>query len=337
LTALVSNDEEKLKVLARRYGVPVTARYEEYDKLLHGGEIDAVYIALPNHLHRDYTLRAARAGVHVLCEKPMAVTSADCQAMIAEAEQNHVRLMIAYRLHLDEANMRSVQTVREGKIGDPRVFHSVFTMQVHPGNVRLQRQAGGGPLYDIGVYCINAARYIFGDEPYEVFCTTSKSGDERFREVEETAAAVLRFPQGRLASFVCNFGGEDLSMFEVIGTRGRLRLDPAFDYALDLVQHLTVNGQTKTRVFKRRDQFGPELIYFSDCVLNRRPAVPDGREGLADVRIIEALYRSVETHEPVKLAPFRAAGDRPGPRRIIHCPPVAAPELFHAQPATLAA
>jgi glucose-fructose oxidoreductase len=158
LTALVSDNPTKLKKLSKKYCVPHTYSYEEYSECLESGEVDAVYIALPNHMHRAYTEAAARAGVHVLCEKPMAVTEEDCQAMIAAAEKNNIKLMIAYRLHFEEANLRAVELVQSGKLGEPRVFDSVFTMQVKPGNVRLQKEKGGGTLYDIGIYCINAAR-----------------------------------------------------------------------------------------------------------------------------------------------------------------------------------
>src|SRR5438270_383574 len=181
LTALVSDSPAKLKKLSKKYSVPHTYSYEEYSECLESGEVDAVYIALPNHMHRDYTEAAANAGVHVLCEKPMAVTEEDCQAMIAAAEKNKIKLMIAYRLHFEEANLKAVELVQSGKLGEPRIFDSIFTMQVKPGNVRLRREKGGGTLYDIGIYCINAARYLFRAEAEEVFGTAENSCDPRLR------------------------------------------------------------------------------------------------------------------------------------------------------------
>src|SRR5687768_6136489 len=140
LAALVSDDEEKRQELGQLYGVERTFTYAQYDDCLASGEIDAVYIALPNNMHREYTERAARAGIHVLCEKPMAQTKEDCEAMIGAAEDNHVKLMIAYRLHFEESNLRAIETVKSGKLGEPRIFISDFTMQVTDrDNIRLKK------------------------------------------------------------------------------------------------------------------------------------------------------------------------------------------------------
>jgi glucose-fructose oxidoreductase len=159
LAALVSGSAKKLRVLGRRYGVRHLCSYEDVDELVSSGDIDAVYIALPNDMHTAFTVRAARAGLHVLCEKPMAVTARDCVRMIKATQRAGVKLMIAYRLHFEHANLRAAQVARSGKLGDLRYFSSDFSMQVSENNIRLERARGGGPLYDIGVYCINAARY----------------------------------------------------------------------------------------------------------------------------------------------------------------------------------
>ena len=193
LTALVSGNAMKRKQLSARYDIPHTYSYREYDRCLREGEIDAVYIALPNNMHRDYAVRAARAGIHVLCEKPMAVTAAECAQMIQSARRGGVKLMIAYRLHFDEANMTAVQMLHSNKIGPPRLFNSTFTMQVRPGDIRVQRKFGGGPLYDIGIYCINAARYLFGEEPVEVSAFSASGADRRFKEVDEMTGAPCAF------------------------------------------------------------------------------------------------------------------------------------------------
>src|SRR6185369_337081 len=158
---------------------PISASYEEYDSVMKSGEIDAVYIALPNHMHRDFAVRAARAGVHVLCEKPMAVTADDCEEMVRAASDANVRLMVAYRLHFDRANLEAMKVIESGKLGDIRLFNSVFTMSVKEGDIRLQRKTGGGTLYDIGLYCINAARYLFRAEPMEMFAFSANNGDAR--------------------------------------------------------------------------------------------------------------------------------------------------------------
>ena len=332
LVALVSDDAEKLKKLGRKYGVKNLRGYEAYDELLAGGEIDAVYIALPNNLHRDYTVRAARAGVHVLCEKPMAVTEKECEQMIRAAEQGNVKLMIAYRLHFEEANLKAVELVKAGKLGEPRIFNSTFTMQVKEGNVRLQKELGGGSLYDIGVYCINAARYLFQSEPIEVVgVSASREGDERFAEVDEMTSAVLRFPGERLAAFTCSFGAAKAGSYQIVGTKGALRADPAYEYAGELRLNITIDGKKQKREYSKRDQFAAELSYFSDCILTNRDPEPSGREGLADVRIINALYRSAKTNRPVKLGEFEK-NERPSLEQEEQLPPVVRePELINVE------
>lgn len=329
LAALVSDDPIKLKKLSRMYDVERACTYDEYDHLLRSGEIDAVFIALPNHLHREYTVRAAQAGIHVLCEKPMAVTERECEEMIAACKEHQVKLMIAYRLHFEEANLKAGEIVNSGKIGEPRIFNSTFTMQVEEGNIRVRKETGGGTLYDIGIYCINAARYLFRDEPVEVLACTANNGEERFSEVEEMSSAILRFPRERLASFTCSFGAADRSAYEVVGTKGSLALDPAYEYAGELKHKLTLNGKSKERKFKRRDQFAPELLYFSDCILNNTEPEPSGLEGLIDVRIINALYLSAETGESVKLRDFKK-DKMPTPEQEISRPAVEEPPLVRA-------
>jgi len=334
LAALVSDDATKLRVLGKRYGVGAKARYgyEQFEECL-GSGIDAVYIALPNHMHREYTERAARAGVHVLCEKPMALTEADCKAMIRAADRGGVKLMVAYRLHFEAANLTALEAVKSREIGEPRIFNSVFTMQVEAGNIRVRRETGGGTLWDIGIYCINAARYLFREEPEEVFAYTSNNGENRFREVEEMATAVLRFPKGRLASFTCSFGASDTANYQVVGTKGDVRVDPAYEYAMALKSVVTVDGKKRTREYAKKDQFAPELLHFSDCVRNGRDPQPGGREGLADVRIIHALYRSAVRGRPVRLGPFKTP-PRPTLAKEERRPPVRKPDLVKAKSAS---
>jgi predicted dehydrogenase len=328
LVALVSGDPGKLKAVAKRYKVRKTYSYEQYGDCLASG-IDAVYIALPNSMHRKYSEAAANAGVHVLCEKPMATTEEDCQAMIDAATKTNVKLMIAYRLHFERGNLSAIQAIREGKIGEPRIFNSVFSQQVTPGNTRLRGDLGGGPLFDVGIYCINAARYLFGEEPYEVFSFAAKGTDERFAEVEEMNAAILRFPNDRLATFTCSFGAADRSEYEVVGTKGSLRMDPGYEMVGDLKSELMVGGKKQKTTFKKRDQFGPELTYFSDCILNGKNPEPSGAEGVADVRIIRALRESGEKGRPVEIVPPEK-NRRPSIEQEIHKPPVDKPELVRA-------
>ncbi len=330
LTALVSNDPEKLKKLGRKYHVAHKFNYDEYDACLGSGEIDAVYIALPNHLHREYSVRAAEAGIHVLCEKPMAVSEAECREMINAAHRCNVRLMIAYRLHFEETNLKAVEYVRSGLLGEPKYFSSCFSMQAKDG-IRLRQETGGGTLYDIGIYSINAARYLFGEEPIEAFAWTGNTGDPRFQEVDEMAAAMLRFPAGRLASFTCSFGAAHVSEYRLVGTRGNLRVEPAYEYSVKLAHYLTLDGRTTKTSFAKRDQFAPEILYFSQCVLSGNEPEPNGEEGLADVRIIEALYRSAAGDKPINLEPVLKS-NRPTPKQAIERPAVKVePKLVHAE------
>jgi glucose-fructose oxidoreductase len=331
LAALVSGNAEKRQALAKKYKVPAHG-YEEYGALLRSGAIDAVYIVTPNSKHREHAVAAARAGVHVLCEKPLADTSDACREMIEACESANVRLMTAYRLHFEEANLKAVEIAKSGQIGEVRAFGSVFTMKVEDDdNVRLDAGLGGGPLHDIGVYCINAARYILRAEPAEVAAFAANSGDPKFREVPELVAAVMRFPGGRLATFTCGFGESKVQEYRAVGTAGDLRLDPAYGHSGDLVHHLTVGGKTTTTTFRHRDQVGPEVLYFSECVLTGRRPEPDGWEGLADVRVIEALYESAKTGGAVALGPFEPKR-RPDMGQVIKRPPTEKPGLVDAAP-----
>jgi predicted dehydrogenase len=335
LTALVSDDRQKLKTLAHRYNVDYVFSYREYGDCIRSGAVDAVYIALPNHLHADYSIRAAKAGIHVLCEKPMAVTERECRAMIRAAEQGGIKLMIAYRLHFEKANMTAVELVRSGKLGDARFFSSSFAMQVRPDNIRTEKEKGGGTLYDIGIYCINAARYLFGAEPIEVvaFSSANKT-DKRFHEVDEMTSAVLRFADGRLAMFTASFGAADVATYRVVGTKGDVRLDQAYEYVYPIDLYATIKGKTRKQIFRKGDQFAPELIYFSDCILNDKTPEPSGIEGMADVRIIEALYRSTQRRRLVKVEAVRQV-QRPSMKQTKRRPAIDKPSLVHVESASL--
>ncbi len=302
LVALVSGDKAKLRTFGERYQVKHTLGYDEYDDFLERGEVDAVYIALPNTQHCEYTVRTARAKVHVLCEKPMAMDEAECREMIGACKKAEVKLMIAYRLHFEKANLGAVELVSSGEIGDPRLFSSLFTMQVEQGNSRLDLELNAGPLYDIGTYCINASRYIFRSEPTEVMAFIGRDGnDPRFDQVEEQVAALLRFDGDRLATFAVSFGAESSSRYEVIGTRGSLSVDPAYSHKGELAYELKSDGKSSKKKFGGRDQVGPEISYFSQCIQENREPEPSGEEGLCDVKIIRAIYESAATQRAVKI------------------------------------
>jgi predicted dehydrogenase len=330
LVALFSDDPVKCRELSRKYRISTIGSYKDYDSCLRSGEIDAVYIAEPNSLHCDFTIRAARAGVHVLCEKPLAVTEQECRKMIDFCRHAGVKLMTAYRLHFERANLEAVKIAQSGKIGELRYFNSIFSMQAQAPNIRLQKKMGGGPAYDLGVYCINAARYLFREEPTEVLAMTASGSDKRFREVEEMTGAVLRFPGERLATFICSFGAADAGTYEIVGTEGLLRLNNAYEYVMPIEMQVIVEGKEQSREFSRRDQFAPELIYFSDCILKDKEPEPSGVEGLADVRIVQAIHRSAQTSKPVKLPPLKKRS-RPSLNLEIKRPPVRKPDVIRSK------
>ncbi len=331
LVALVSGDGDKRRALATRYQLPESATYDygAYDSCLARDDVDAVYIGLPNHLHREYAVRAAERGVHVLCEKPMAVTVDECQDMIDACRRNGVRLMIAYRLHLEPSNLDVVRRVRDGAIGATRLFNSTFAQQIGDDDVRLMPpDRGGGPLYDIGVYCINAARYLFRAEPEAVWATRASRGQRRFEDAEEAVSCVLRFPDARLATFTCSFGAHDVAGYQLVGDDGEIRLDNAYPFREERTLRVITADNDEERVFPDMDQFGAQLLYFSDCILGNREPGPDGEEGLIDVRIIRAAYESMGTGRPVDLDLHRER--RPEPEQAMECPAVEEPELVGA-------
>ncbi len=321
LSALVTGDVEKAAALSQRYDVPAYG-YGEYDRLLESGDIDAVYIALPNSQHRDYTERAAKAGVHVLCEKPLAHTAEDAEAMVRACEAAKVRLMTGYRLHFEEGNLEAIEAIRSGRIGDVRLFSSIHTMQVEPDNIRVDRSLGGGPLEDIGIYCINAARCLFGAQPEDVFAFEASGNDPRFDEVPESVSATMRFSGGRLASFVCGFGATKVSEYRVVGTEGILIMDPAYTWHDDIHQTIIVGEKLKERVFEHRDQAASEILYFAHCIQNGEDPEPSGREGLIDVRIFEAMRISCSSRRAVRIEPLPADSHPVPSQSIERRPPV---------------
>ena len=327
LTALVSSDPKKLKVLGQRHRVKNLYSYDQYEECLRSGEIDAIYIALPNEQHREYAERAAAAGIHVLCEKPMAITPDDCESMIRATDSARVKLMIAYRLHFEAANLRAIELVRSGKLGEPRIFSSTFSIPVTARGIRLAPHSqGGGPTYDIGIYCINAARYIFDSEPIEVLAISAARDQERFRHIEETMSVVLRFPDEKIAAFTCTFGGASSGSFQVVGNQGTLVVSNAYEYAATKRIEVTLTGKkTRTEEFSERDQFAPELEYFSNCVLFNRTPEPSGWEGWSDIRIIQAIFEAERTKMPVKLA-WAPRHDGPNHVQEIRKPPIQEPK-----------
>jgi predicted dehydrogenase len=329
LVGIVGDDPDKRQSLGAKYRV-ATAPYTELESLLAREHVQAVYVAVPNTFHRPFVERAAKAGVHVLCEKPMATTSDDCHAMIDACDAAGVHLMIAYRLHFEAANLEAVRLVRSGALGEPRYFSAVFSQQVREGDIRTRAETGGGALFDMGVYCVNAARYLFGVEPVEVV-GYQRQGDRRFRGVDETTTAILRFPDDRLAQFTASLGAAGVDAFRIVGTEGDLRVEPGFGFATELTHYLTLGGKTEQKKFPPSDQFAPEIAHFSASLKAGRRPEPSGWEGLADVRVMEAIGWSAQTGEPVSLEPFNP-GERRDSKTWIRKPASRKPEALPAAP-----
>lgn len=308
--ALVSGHPDKARKVAKYYDIAEDAiyNYENYDKLADDKRVDVIYIILPNSMHAEYTIRGLKAGKHVLCEKPMAVSVAEAEQMVAAAKEADKKLMVAYRLHYEPFNQRAMEICRSGQLGKIRTFASTNGQNVQAPNIRLSAKLGGGPLGDVGVYSINAARYTIGEEPVEVFATAQQPKDDpRFREVPESVAFTLRYPSGVLAHCDCSFGMAESRFYEVHGTKGSLRMQPAFSYrGLRLHVH---EGNPKENtaadqelLLEAKNHFTQEMDHFSQVVLNDETCRTPGEMGVADMRILEALEKSIATGAPVKLS-----------------------------------
>jgi predicted dehydrogenase len=303
IAAIVTGDLDKGAKLAAFHNIPQVVGYTDYDTLLASDTIDAVYIALPNSMHADYAIRAARAGKHIMVEKPLAVSVAEAEAMIAAAKAAGVFLMTAYRLHHEPGTLAVLDHIAKGSIGTPLLFQSLFSFQSALGNHRLSAAHWGGPLQDIGVYCVNAARHIFGEEPFEATATTHQpKGDPRFAEIEATIAATLRFPSGGIAQFVASFGAGEVDNYRVVGSKGDLELDPAFKFDCAMKLRLRTAGVTTETTFPQIDHFGAQVAYFSDCIAAGTPPEADGAEGLADMRALIGIEAAARTGKPQQIS-----------------------------------
>jgi predicted dehydrogenase len=325
LVGVISGDPDKRAALRERYGLEVDGDYTSLETVLEQGAIDAVYIATPNSKHKDIALRAAACGVHVLCEKPLAPTSEGCREIIDACDANEVKLMVGYRLHFEEANLEAAQIARSGKLGEVRLFSSVFTHVVRPDDVRRDPTLAGGACYDLGVYCINAARNIFDAEPLSVSAQVVERNG-----TDDMTLAILHFPGDRVAQFCVANSLSSVSSYRISGTDGDLRVEPAYDYVDELVHYLTIDEKTERRRFPRGDQFAPELKYFSECILSNREPEPSGEEGFCDVRVIEAVLESARIARDVPLAPYFRAR-RPTRDQADHVRPVKKPKLVEAR------
>ena len=309
LTALVSGHPNKARQLAEVHGLSTDSifNYDNFDRIQSDSDIDVVYIVLPNSLHAEYTIRALEAGKHVLCEKPMAVSVAECEAMIAAAKKANRKLAIGYRLHHEPMNLATARMCQEQKFGKIKTFKASNCQTTEAPNIRLSGPLGGGPLGDLGIYCINAARYTLGEEPVEAIATqTALDPKSRFREVPETVSFTLRYPSGVTAICECSFGTAKSSAYQVLCEKGVIQMNPAYYYSgLHLWTESMKDGvPTRTELnIPPINQFASEMDNFSQCILENHETRTPGEMGLKDVRIILAVMESARRGgEPVKLA-----------------------------------
>lgn len=306
LVALVSGDLAKARRLAKKFGAAHRCTYDQFDTCLQHPDVEAVYIATPNGTHAEYTVRAATAGKHVLCEKPMATTGEDCRRMIEACRAHRVRLMIAYRKFFEPGCLALKNMLRRSKLGRLKIIHSAFTF-VMPRTMgvrswQLDRGlAGGGSLMDVGIYCVNTVRWLTGREPVEALGYQWTVDPQRFREVEENIAFQLIFPEGLVLQATASFGAAFSSFLHVHGEQGWAALDPAFQYEEERRLFGRIGGRWFEKRFPVTDEFALELDAFAEAIRTGRDPEPAGQQGLRDVLVMEAIYRSAREGRPVPI------------------------------------
>lgn len=302
LVGLISGTPAKRRALSKMYDLEQTWDDDGLGDALASGVFDALYIATPNHLHAEQAEQALTAGRHVLLEKPMTATLAEAERFAALAARSRAKLMIGYRLHCDPFFLAAVQRIRNGEIGEPRLFSSAFCMQLAPGNIReLPEDIGGGPLHDLGIYCINTARTVFGTEPMAVHAMRTSGRDRRFAATAEMVSVQLRFPDDRFAVLSASFGASASAWFEVVGTTGKLAMDTAYDTQGEMHMRLTRKGKVLEKKRSIGDQFAAELKYFAACIRDGKDPEPGAQEGLRDLRVIDAALRAVAAGREIRL------------------------------------
>ena len=300
VTALVTGHADtKGAKYAAMYGIPKSSiyTYETFDRIRDNKDVDAVYVGLPNSMHKEYTVRAAQAGKHVLCEKPMAVSSAECREMIAACRQANVKLMIAYRCHYDPTHLETLRLIQSGAIGQIQSFEGAFGFNAPTKNFwRLDRKlAGGGSLMDVGIYPLNAMRLFSGEEPasFTAITSTRDKTSGRFSSMEETLNWTMKFPSGITASLASTYGADMAGFVRINGDKATLEIAPAFSY---VGTHLkSLNSRIPADTTSPNEEtfhFQLEAEHLVQCIrTNTQPKTP-GEEGLADLIAMESIYQA---------------------------------------------
>jgi predicted dehydrogenase len=328
VVALVTGHEEKAAKVGEKYGIQDVRTYEEFDTLLTSGSIDAVYLATPNHEHVELAVKTLDAGIHLLLEKPMAVSVEECERIIAASERSGAKLMVAYRLHHEPGTLAAIERVRAGEIGAIRFFNSSFSQQVSAANHRARDGYWGGPVPDMGPYPINAVRNLFGAEPIEVYATGFCTDPQRFT-MEDTVAVTLKFPSERIAAFVLSYSGDAVDDYRIVGSKGSIFSEPAYQVGVAIEQQIRHGESKSNKSYAKTDHFGGELKYFSDCIVNGENPEADGEEGMLDVRVLVAAEESLRTNRPVPLTPYHRKR-RPMKSQEEKLSAVSEPELVEA-------
>lgn len=309
LIAVVSGDEKKARRLAGQFGASDYYTYNDYAFCLSHPQVEAVFVATANSTHAEYTIRAATAGKHVLCEKPMANSVEDCKRMIDTCHASGVRLMIAYRKYFEPASVELKKLATTGKLGRIKIIHSGFTIRLSKGAKNGgwhldQRISGGGSLVDVGIYCVNTVRWLTGLDPVEASAYAWTLDPNRFKQVEENIAFRLRFPRGLVMEASASFDAALSSFLQIHGEEGWAALNPAFTYSEDRRLFGVVKGKWIEKRFKVMDEFALELDAFSDCIRRGREPEASGSEGLRDVAVMQAIYKSAREGRTVPIPNF---------------------------------
>lgn len=335
LTAIVTGDAQKAEKLAKHYGVKHVYGYDQFDALLASGEIDAVYLGTPNWRHAEFAIPALAAGIHVLSEKPLEISVEQAEAIRKAADASTAKLMVAYRLHFEPGTLDAIDRIRAGELGELITFTSCFTQKVDPANHRAKNGIEAGPLFDMAPYPINAIRYLFGAEPVAVEAAVgTRQPGSGCADFDDTVAVTLRMPGDKLAQFTVSYFANSVDSLIIAGTEGSIHMSPAYGFGEGIAHNRRVGDKKTDETFKTTDQFGGELRYFSDCILNDRDPEPDAEEGIADLRVIEGIVRALKSGQREVLPPFtRTRRISPDAQRQT-LGPVKAPENVNASSPT---
>jgi predicted dehydrogenase len=307
LVAVVSGDRSKARKLADQFEASHAFSYAEFAGCLSNPEVEAVYIATPPGEHEKYAVAAARAGKHVLCEKPLAATVKQARNMVATCRRNKVRFMTAYRKYFEPSSVTLKNMISKGDLGRIDVIHTLFSELRPFGDnssswLFSRKLCGGGPLTDLGVYCLNTCRWLVDEDPVAASGAVSWVRDRRrYKEVEEGIAFRLDFRSGLVLQGTAAYSAAFSSFVHVHGEKGWAELAPAFAFEEERRLSGKIAGRWFAKTFKPIDEFALELDYFSTCIREGRKPEPDGEQGLRDIIIIEAIYQAAKKGGTVKI------------------------------------